>query len=488
MTAERLGYLGLLLLAGAGVLRLMVEGSGAPALLLAAAGVALFLVYFFRSGASVQRFLEQRSTREGGGTLLLTLFVLGSLVLINVLGTRFRVWQDVTADRLFTLAPETTRALADLEEAPKFWLFYPDGDPAITALQPVLEAAVMTDPRVTFRIVDPDQEPAEAARFDLREYASVVEVGDRFETFTGDSEEDLVTALVRAMRPQRGMIGFLRGHNEYWAGDASDQGLNDAARALDVRGYRAVGRSLMQGASLDSLDVLVIAGPRIQLEPSEMDSVLAYLNRGGRLFLMLDPENPVTFAPVLGPVGIRFVPRFLADPDLPDPQMLLSVEVSAHPAVRPLKRGRRLFPAVFPGAGEILVGPNVPGVRHASILGTGPRTTVLGDSSDAPRGRALAAAAEWKGRDGALARLVVVGDADFAIGRHIARGGNGDFFLAAVQWLNDDDALIAIRPRERTDRPVMLSRQQGRALMVLLVGVAPLLLALAGIAAWWRRR
>jgi ABC-type uncharacterized transport system involved in gliding motility auxiliary subunit len=68
------------------------------------------------------------------------------------------------------------------------------------------------------------------------------------------------------------------------------------------------------------------------------------------------------------------------------------------------------------------------------------------------------------------------------------RLGNGDLFLGAVRWLGERQDLVSIRPRPRSNRPVVVSRQQGRALMVLLVGLTPLGVLAAGAVVWWRRR
>ena len=64
----------------------------------------------------------------------------------------------------------------------------------------------------------------------------------------------------------------------------------------------------------------------------------------------------------------------------------------------------------------------------------------------------------------------------------------GDFFLASVQWLAEEESLIELRPRARTSRPVVVARQQGRALMVVLAGLLPLSILAAGAVVWWRRR
>jgi gliding-associated putative ABC transporter substrate-binding component GldG len=51
-------------------------------------------------------------------------------------------------------------------------------------------------------------------------------------------------------------------------------------------------------------------------------------------------------------------------------------------------------------------------------------------------------------------RLAVVGDADFALDLNLRGNDNLSFFLNLVDWLSQDEALIAIRSKEVTSRPL----------------------------------
>jgi ABC-type uncharacterized transport system involved in gliding motility auxiliary subunit len=351
----------------------------------------------------------------------------------------------------------------------------------------MLEAARRAEPRFRFRVVDPDREPLLASQYDLREYATIVQVGERHEAFRGDREEDFLAALLRAFRPERARIVFLQGHGESHPEDNSPRGLITVSSALKLRGYGLFGSSLIEGAALDdSVHVLIIAGPTVPLGPTEEDSVRAYLERGGRALVLLDPTHEVGLDRVLDVAGIRFHPAYLADPELPDPQTILPADYSRHPVVASLRRQR--IPVLLPGAGAVPIEREIPGIRQAVIMRSSDRTLTLGDPADAPRSRALCSAAEWNVTGRPPGRLVVIGDADFPTERHVGRGGNADLFLNAVQWLAEEEALIDLGPRSRSDRPVILQRQQGRALMVLLVGILPLAVIAAGAVVFWRRR
>jgi gliding motility-associatede transport system auxiliary component len=483
--AELWGYAGLAALGAAVVLRLLLIGSAAPALALAVLGGLLLLIYFVRAGQSVDRFLSRRSTRTGGTVLGTTFFVFGIAILVNAIAARVGVRADLTQDRIFTVAPETRAALRAAPDPPEVWVFYPENSEPALAWQTLLEGAETADPRLRFHIVDPAREPVTAARFDLRTYAAVVSIGDRFETVTGTDEESFLSAVLRASRRDRPGIGFLDGHGERsFAGQLPEE-MRSAALALDKRGYRPLLLDLLRGDSLDSIAVVVIASPATPLAAAEIDTLQAFLDRGGRLFVALDPASPIDLHEVLDRAGLRFVPQFLSDPDQRDPQLLYVGDYAAHPVVRALDERR--IQVLFAGAGEIALVKTTSGWKQAALVRTGQRTRPVGSPEAEPRSRVLVAASEAP--SGAVpARILLFGDADFASNRYFDLLGNGDLFLSSIEWLANRERAIALRPRPHTNRPVVLSRQQGRALMVVVAGLLPFGVMGAGFVTLWRRR
>ena len=478
------GYAGVAFLGAAILWRALVLGSGTPALVLAVLGGLLLLVYFVRAGQSVDRFLARRSTRAGGTVLGTTFFVIGIAVLANAIATQAGFRLDLTADRIFTVAPETRAALLRAPETPEVWVFYPENSAPAAEWRTLLEGAKEADPRLRVHVVDPAREPMQALRFDLRTYATVVTVGQHFETITDLDEEAFVSALVRASRRERPLIGFLDGHGERAMSGPAPEELRNAALALDRRGYRPVNLHLLRGDTLDSVTVIVIAGPQTPLAPAETESLLAFVGRGGRLLLALDPGLPPDLHEILGHTGLIYLPHFLNDPEARDPQLLYLQDLSTHPAVKALQERR--IQVLFAGAGEILLHKNAPSWKQSSLIRSGSQSRLADLPESEPRSRVVLAAAEAQG--GVPARLIVAGDVDFMSNRYFDFLGNGDLFLSSIEWLANREQEIALRPRPRTHRPILLSRQQGRALMVVLAGIVPLGVAGAGFLAFWRRR
>ena len=85
-------------------------------------------------------------------------------------------------------------------------------------------------------------------------------------------------------------------------------------------------------------------------------------------------------------------------------------------------------------------------------------------------------------------RIVVFGDSDFVANSALGISGNRDLFLNTVNWLAQQENLIAIRPKDPDDRRITLTADQQRRILVLAIFIIPGLILLAGVQTWWRRR
>jgi ABC-type uncharacterized transport system involved in gliding motility auxiliary subunit len=66
--------------------------------------------------------------------------------------------------------------------------------------------------------------------------------------------------------------------------------------------------------------------------------------------------------------------------------------------------------------------------------------------------------------------------------------GNRDFFQNAVNWLAQQEGLIAIRPREPEDRRLTLTAEDQNKLFLLSIFLLPGAVFAAGIYSWYGRR
>jgi ABC-type uncharacterized transport system involved in gliding motility auxiliary subunit len=84
--------------------------------------------------------------------------------------------------------------------------------------------------------------------------------------------------------------------------------------------------------------------------------------------------------------------------------------------------------------------------------------------------------------------MVLIGDSDFATDAHFRNGNNSDLFLTAVNWLTAGEEIISVDRKALVTRRLLLNPEQERFLRVSSIGLLPLLLLIAGVYSWWRRR
>jgi ABC-type uncharacterized transport system involved in gliding motility auxiliary subunit len=85
-------------------------------------------------------------------------------------------------------------------------------------------------------------------------------------------------------------------------------------------------------------------------------------------------------------------------------------------------------------------------------------------------------------------RVVVFGDSDFPSNAYGGIEGNPNLFANAVSWLAQQENLIAIRPKQATDRRLTITASQQRMLFLLTMLGIPAAVFGAGIYTWSRRR
>jgi hypothetical protein len=128
----------------------------------------------------------------------------------------------------------------------------------------------------------------------------------------------------------------------------------------------------------------------------------------------------------------------------------------------------------------------------ATLTATG-KASRGSDEIEGPLSLAVAVTAQTAtpvGDSGATrdARLVVVGDSDFAANGQLSIKGNFNFLLNTLAWLSENEELIAIRATAKQDAPVILTaRDQQVVAYIAVLGTVQLVVA-AGLVTYLLRR
>jgi ABC-type uncharacterized transport system involved in gliding motility auxiliary subunit len=92
------------------------------------------------------------------------------------------------------------------------------------------------------------------------------------------------------------------------------------------------------------------------------------------------------------------------------------------------------------------------------------------------------------GKENSQGRFVVVGSSSWLSNGFINFNGNSDLALNTINWLASDEDLISIRPKEREDRRITMTRAQLSWVRATSQFLLPGIVVIAGIGVWWKRR
>lgn len=476
-------------------------------LALGAASIAAFLI---TQGRGFPASLRRRSTRYGLHAAVYSLLLAGILILVNFLGTRYHHRWDLTESRVYSLSPQTTRVLGQLQQDLVVYGFFEKGEnPRATDL---IRSYTYQSPRVKFTAVDPDRHPELVKQFKVEHMNTLhLSYGQESTNITEPTEEAVTNAVIKLTKATKKNVLYLTGHGEPRLDDReSPRGYAAARAALENENYR-VSEFLLstQEKVPDDASLLIVAAPEKPLIDHELEAIDAYLKNGGRLLLLMPgaPGDPglKNLARAWGAeagddVVVDQVIRLFAGPSL-GVEPIAETYNEAHPVTRDFKE-RTLFPMVR----SVEPAGTNPAVAAVSLARTSASSwaekdlagvfkqgkAALGpDDKKGPISIVVAASANLKklgGEKEGEAKVLVAGSAGFADNRYINIFFNRDFFLNAVNWLVGQEELISIRPRAVRASRIQLTAGQGAAIFYLSFLILPEILLLAGLAVWWRRR
>ncbi len=471
----------------------------------AALGAGIFLLgfYAFLVPHKVQEAFTGRRARYGSNALVLTLAFVGILVAVNYIAYQFPKRWDLTADKTHTLDQVTLDTLAQLPDTVEATAFYTQRMPRDTAESLLDQYAFAAHGKFTYKFVDPEAQPALAQQAGItRDGTIVLRMGDRTEKVTAATEQDLTSALVRLMHPNKQKVYFLTGHGERSPDAFQETGYSTAKRELENKNYAVAPLSLLKHDAVpDDADVVVIAAPQKPLSDEEIRALEAFLQKGGGLLVMLEPTlTPEAAASPLADFlqtqwHLDLTPDLVIDPMANPATVVVSYTYGAHDITTPLQT----LATIFPTARTVTPPETVPnGFLMTALVESEPNAwgetdlaalqdqQVKQEDSDIPGPVSVAVAAE---NTQTHARVVVIGDADFASNAYYTAYGNADFFLNTVDWLSNQQELIHLNPRTPTQRVMLPPRQDILGwLFLLLIFALPGAVLVAGIVVWWRRR
>jgi len=495
---------------------------------LAWGGLVCVLLYTIGQWRDIARLFAGRSTRLGTISLASVLVVLGILAALNYISSREHKRWDLTATSQFTLSPQSIKVLRSLDAPLKMTVFAKED--GFAAYRDRMSEYEYASKRVTVEYVDPERKPTLASQKQIQSFGTVaIEYKDRIERVVGSSEQDLTNGIIKVVTGKERKVYFTQGHGEKDTSGSERTGYGGIAAQLGRDNFKVERLPLAQMASVpEDASVVVVAGPKADFLPGEVDALKAYLAKGGKVMLLIDPREKVDDPPLpnltalahewaidLGDnvvVDVSGMGRLLGT----DATVPVAVNYPSHPIVQdmdlltayPVARsvsvvsggvGGRFAQAFVETSAQSWAETDMKAVFAGGKVGLdeakGDKRGPVAIAAAASAPVATPAAENTPGAEKPAAdapkpesRVVVFGDSDFASTAAVGISGNRDLFMNAVNWLAQQENLIAIRPKEADDRRITMTANQQLRVLILALLVVPALVFGSGIYAWWRRR
>jgi len=518
-----IGWLGTALVLVAFAIRFGYPAKEQWAYYLSWAGLVCVLLYVLAQWREIAKIFAGRQARYGTLAATSILVVLGILVAINYIGKIQNKRWDLTANKQFSLSDQSRNVLGKLDAPMQIMVFAQE--PEFGRYQDKMKEYEYASKKVSTEYIDPDKKPTIAKQNQIQQYGTIVfNYKGRTERVTSDNEQDITNGVIKVVSGQQRKIYFTQGHGEKDTTSAERDGYNAIAAALGRENYTLEKLVVaQQGAVPDDASVVIVAGPRTDFFPQEVDALKKYLEKAGKLLLELDPPDKADSAPLTNLIalahdwGVDVGNNVVVD--VSGMGRLIgtdaSVPVAANYPSHPITQ-RFTFLTAFPLAREASpVSGGVNGHTAQAFVETSPRSwaetdikalltsgqVALDESKGDKKGPITIASAvsattapppaATKPPDDAPkpeARVAVIGDSDFAANAGLGIQGNRDLFMNTVGWLSQQENLISIRPKEADDRRITLTATQQSNITWLSLLIIPAFVFGTGVYTWWRRR
>lgn len=476
------------------------------------AGLFLF-VYVGTERNKIKLFITTRSFRHTSNIATMSLLVFGILVLVNFILAKHNFRWDTTRDKLFSISPQSQKIVASLTNDVRVTAFVRPSNQQDT--EDLLREYASFSDKFKYEIVDPDIHPGLVKQYNIENYGTIIfESSDKIERIKESTEQEITNALIKVTREGIKKVYFTTMHGEHDLDDVNPEGLTGAKQAIENENYQVETIFLAEAGKIpDDCSVLIIPGPKKDLLESEYHAIQGYLEKGGKLFVLLDPEQP-DLKILLGPWGFEVGNNMIIDAS-PVGQLFgagygspliskyESHEITENFDVMTIFRFvRSVAPAEEAGSGvtvqSIAKTTEFPGSWAEADLQSEDIKYDAGEDQQGPISIAAVAekdviappdsisSAEFSNSN--KTRISVFGDSDFITNAYFQFQGNGDLFLNVISWLAEQGDLISIRAKAPEDNRVSLNARQANTIFWFGVILLPLSILITGIVIYIQRK
>lgn len=455
------------------------------------------------------RWLKARQTRYAAYATVYILVTIAIVAIVNVFANRYDKSVDTTANKRYSLSPQTYKIVKGLKQ--KATITYFNQSTRFHDGKDLLDEYANLSPRIHIDYVDPDKSPQLAREAGVRDYGTaVVQIGDKKETAKSMTEEGITGAFIRDLKNKTRTVCFVTGSGEHQIDSSDRDGLSQFKDLLAKDEYETQSIDLLQKAQVpDGCTTLVVAGPTHDYQQPEVDAIKNYVENGGRAFFLVDPPLQFGHSPVatndaltslLASWGVTLDKDLILDLNPLGqlvglgPQVALVTQYGSQPIVSQMKGTAVGLPLArsleIKDAGKASVEKLFDSSDSAVATSNLDSASVnLNDPKNKKGPMTLAASGKYNtGKPDSQGRFVVTGSSMWIANRFIGFNGNSDLALNTINWLSSDEDLISIRPKPQDDRRITMTHAQFNTVRGTSQFGLPLVVVIAGVVVWWKRR
>ncbi|MDY7229114.1 Gldg family protein [Hyalangium rubrum] len=427
---------------------------------------------------------------SGLGTAFVLIFSFSAMYVATQLD---KTW-DLSYFRTAKPGESTRKLIQGLNEPLQVTLFFPPANEVGEAVAQYFRELGQDAPQLQVERLDQAVEPSRARTlgvstngvvvFSRGEQREVLTVGLEIDRARGQLQrldQEVQKRLLTVARPRR-VLYLTTGHGERGDGKAAPgetprPGIGQLKELMRAQNVEVQPLGVAEGLGSEvprDAAVVAIIGPTKEFLQEEINALREYLNKGGRLWLALEPEGP-SYDALVEPLGVRYVNTLLANDQVyfratrqqSDRANLATAAYSSHPSVSTLASLGGQAPVAFLGSGAFETRSNPQqglgldvSVRAHEATFVDKNRNFTEDEGEDRRAWPLVMAIDKpiQGSKEGM-RAVVMGDSDALADGVLPNLGNAYLALDTLRWLTGEEALAGAVSSEE-DVPIQHTREQ----------------------------
>lgn len=467
----------------------------------------------------------KNNTKLGINALLITAITVAIIILLNAIvsaiSSKLPLKIDLTADKVYEFSNYTKEVMKAVDKEVSVYALYPSNTGAneyITYAEEYLEKYEALNKNFKVTYIDPYSNPGFAKKYEeqgetitagsiIFECGDAVKVVDmeqmyNFNQYSGETDIDMekkITAAVLEVTGQRAgaKIYFTEGQDEYNSAQL--------ATALKENGYEYESLNISINGIPEDASLIIMLSPSKDLTSEARDTLDHYLDKGGKALFVFEPGKAVQprIAEYLSEWGIAANGDYIIESDsnhafqFQNGLTIPAPKLAEHTINENLIKQKLVFMA--PSASSLTLNSN--NMRYAIL-------TPLLTTSEKSWGKVNLASSNAKKEDGDFqGPLTVAALAEMqgeARGKIMVLGtlqaleltgileetsyANGDFILNSIGYLTETASSMDIRAKVISASRLTMNQSQVALVWILLQYVLPIIIIIAGLVVWFKRR